>query len=137
MAKLKIFLSFKFTGENKEELEKTTQKIGQSLVRAGLEYFCGFEREAFFKKNNFTGKQLLEYTLKQLDVCDCVLAFIKSEEKSEGMLLEVGFGLAKNKKIILAIKKGIKTGFLHGIADQIIEFENLDELYAKLGGLKC
>lgn len=136
MPKQKILLSFRYTGESKEELKETTEKIGQSLTKGDLEYFCAFEREEFFKENDFTGKQILEYTLKQLDVCDCILAFIKSEEKSEGMLLEIGFGLAKNKKFILAIKKGIKTGFLHAIADQVIEFESLDELYAKLEKLE-
>ncbi|MDD5750587.1 MAG: nucleoside 2-deoxyribosyltransferase [Candidatus Pacebacteria bacterium] len=132
MAKSKILLSFRYTGENIEEVKETMQKIGQSLAKAGFENFCSFEREEFFKENNFTKRQILEYTLKELDACDYILAFIRSEEKSEGMLLEIGFGLAKNKKLILAIKKGAKTVFLHDLAEQVIEFETLDDLYARL-----
>ena len=74
--------------------------------------------------------------MKELDDSDCILAFVKSEEKSEGMLIEIGYALAKRKKFILAIKKDIETTFIKEMADQIIEFEGLNELYNKLSKLK-
>jgi nucleoside 2-deoxyribosyltransferase len=78
----------------------------------------------------------LEYALKELNNSDCLLAFVKSKKKSEGMLLEIGYALAKRKKFILAIKKDIKTTFIREIADQVIEFRTLEELYRKLQNLK-
>jgi nucleoside 2-deoxyribosyltransferase len=48
------------------------------------------------------------------------------------MLIEVGYALASQKRIILAIKNDVKTTFLHQIANEVIEFENLEDLYKKI-----
>ncbi len=52
------------------------------------------------------------------------------------MLLEIGYALAKKKKFVLAIKEGVRTVFIREMANQIIEFETLDQLYSKLSKLK-
>ena len=52
------------------------------------------------------------------------------------MLIEAGYALANGKKCYLAIKKGIHTTFMKEIADMVIEFENLEDLYDKLSKLK-
>ena len=77
----------------------------------------------------------MEHALNELDRADCILAFIKSEEKSEGMLIEIGYALAKKKKLILAIKKDVRATFVREMTNEIIEFQNLDELCEKLANL--
>ncbi|MDO8524115.1 MAG: nucleoside 2-deoxyribosyltransferase [bacterium] len=134
--KKKIFLSYRITGEDREGLIVVMKRIYQSIEVAGFECFYSFQKEDYFQKNNFTKKQILEYALKEIDKADCVLVIIKSQEKSEGMLLEVGYAIAKNKKIILATKKDIQTVFLREMANSIIEFENLEDLNNKLSILK-
>ncbi|MDD5738837.1 MAG: nucleoside 2-deoxyribosyltransferase [Candidatus Pacebacteria bacterium] len=134
--KKKIFLSYRITGENREELKIIMKRICQGIETAGFGCFYSFQKEGYFQENNFTKKQILEYALKEIDKTDCVLVIVKSQEKSEGMLLEVGYALAKNKKIVLAIKKDIQTVFLQEMANSIIEFENLDDLNDKLSDLK-
>jgi len=133
---MRIFLSYRFTGEDPNELKTTIQNICLSLEKAGHSHFCSFWKGDFFNEHKFTHRQILEYALKELDDSDCILAFVKSEEKSEGMLIEIGYALAKRKKFILAIKKDIETTFIKEMADQIIEFEGLNELYNKLSKLK-
>ena len=136
MVKMKIFLSYRFTGEDPKVLKETIQKICNSLDEAGHNHFCSFWKGDFFNENKFTYKQILEHALEELDLSDVYLAFIKSEDKSEGMLLEAGYAIAKGKKFILAIKKGIYTVFLREMADQVIEFKNIEELCEKLKNLK-
>ena len=133
---MKIFLSYRFTGEDPEVLRETIQNICNSLEKAGHSYYCSFWKGDFFNENRFTHKQILEHALEELQKSDVYLAFIKSEDKSEGMLIEAGYALAKKKKFYLAIKKGVHTVFLKEIADKVIEFESLNELYEKLGKLK-
>jgi len=132
---MKIFLSYKFTGEDQESLKENLSKISSSLEKAGHKCFYSFFRENFFREKNFTNKQILEYALKELDISDVILAFIKSEDRSEGMLLEIGYAIAKKKKFILAIKKGVKTTFLREMANRRIEFENIEDLCSKLSKL--
>lgn len=129
---MKIFLSYRFTGEKIEELKEIIGKLCSAINKSGHNHYCSFNSAEFYKKNKFTNKQILEYALSELDSSDCILAFIKSEEKSEGMLLEIGYAKSKNKKFILTIKKGIKTTFLREIADKIIEFDNINDLTKQL-----
>ncbi|OIO53090.1 hypothetical protein COT40_00405 [Candidatus Peregrinibacteria bacterium CG08_land_8_20_14_0_20_41_10] len=133
---MKVFLSYRFIGEDPRVLKEIIHEICKSLEKAGHSHFCSFWKEDFFNENKFTHQQILEYALKELEGSDVYLAFIKSKDKSEGMLLEAGYALAKKKKFYLAIQKGIGTTFMRKIADKIVEFETLEELYDKLGKLK-
>jgi nucleoside 2-deoxyribosyltransferase len=133
---MRIYIAYKFVGENPKELGVTLTGIAKVLKEAGHEaYFALMDEELFIKKK-FSLKQILNYALRELDSCDCILVFIRSNEKSEGMLIEVGYALANNKKIILAIKKGIHLPFTKDIANEIIEFENIEELNKKLMEIK-
>lgn len=129
---MKIFVSYRFTGEDPKELESIMKTICSSIEKLGHSHFCSFWKSDFYSKSKFTNKQILDLALKELDNSDCILAFVKSQEKSEGMLLEIGYALAKNKKFILAIKKGIKTTFLREAADRIIEYSDIDDLTKQL-----
>jgi nucleoside 2-deoxyribosyltransferase len=129
---MKVFISYRYTGEDLIELKGVIDSICSSLKDAGHDSFCSFDKNTFFAENNFSYKQILEYALKELDASDCVLVLVKSPEKSEGMLLEVGYALAKGKKIILAIREGITATFLPEIASHVLIFSQLDELYDQL-----
>ena len=133
---MKIFLSYRFTGEDPNVLKETIHNICSSLEKSGHGHYCSFWKEGFFNENKFTHKQILEHALQELEKSDIYLAFVKSEDKSEGMLIEAGYAIAKKKKFYLAIKKGVHTVFLREMADKVIEFEELGELYEKLGKLK-
>jgi len=129
---MKIFLSYRFTGEDPKILEQTLSQIKTALVSAGHSVFCSFWEEQRFRDGNFSNKQILEYALKELNSSDVYLAFIKSNEKSEGMLLEAGYAFAQKKLIWVVIKDGIKTTFLTEFAEKIIEFDTFENLYWKL-----
>ena len=133
---MKVFISYRFTGEDPKELNDILGKIRGVLIESGHQVFCSFWSEELFRNNSFTNKQILEYTLEELKKSDTVLVLIKSSEKSEGMLIEVGYALASQKKIILVIKNDVKTTFLHQIANEVIEFESVDGLCIKLKELK-
>jgi nucleoside 2-deoxyribosyltransferase len=129
---MKVFLSYRFTGEDPKVLKKTLMRICNSLEKAGHTHYCSFWKGDLFKENKYSNKQILNHALKELDSSDIYLAFIKSEEKSEGMLIEAGYALAKGKKFYLAIQKGVYTNFMREIADKVIEFEDLEELFVML-----
>lgn len=133
---MKIFLSYRFTGEDTKKLKSILKNICSSLEEAGHTYYCSFWHEDYFQENKFSNKQILDHALNELDDSDIYLAFINSHEKSEGILIEAGYALAKKKKFYSAIKKGVKTTFIKELVDKNIEFDSLDELYEKLKQLK-
>lgn len=128
----KFFLSYKFTGEDIAELTETLSKILATLRALGHKVYCSIEDEKSFQENLKTNKEILHHTLNHLDDSDLIFAFVRSEQKSEGMLIEVGYALAKGKPFVLAIQNGIKTTFLTEIANTLIEFESVNDLCEKL-----
>jgi nucleoside 2-deoxyribosyltransferase len=133
---MKIFISYKFAGEDPGELEKTLNEISNVLKGAGHEIYSASEDEKLFIEKKFTLKKILNHALEKLNNSDCILVFVRSYEKSEGMLLEIGYALAKKKKMILAIKKGIRLSFTEEIADKVIEFTDINDLKQKLKEIK-
>jgi len=133
---MKIFISYKLAGEDPKEIEETLTKISNILKQAGHTVYSAFMDEDLFKKRKFGFKQILFHALKELDKCDCILVFIRSWEKAEGMLIEIGYALAKSKKIVLAIKENIQFPFTEEIANQVIKFKDIEDLKKKLKELK-
>ena len=125
-------MSYRFTGEDPNELNETMKKICSALEERGHSASCTFWKEEHFRKNRFTNKQILEHALKEIDDSDVYFAFVKSQDKSEGMLIEAGYAIARDKRFILAIKRGIKTTFMREIADEVIDFEDVNDLVNKL-----
>lgn len=133
---MKIFISYRYTGEDHTALKGILEKITQAFESKGCSVFCSFGYNDFFQKENYSNKQILDYALRELNETDYVFALVKSPEKSEGMLLELGYAYSKGKKIILAKKSDVQTTFVQEISEQIIDFDSLDELYDKLQKLE-
>lgn len=129
---MKIFLSYRFTGEDPNELKVTLGAITGALREGGHTVYCSFEDEAWFREKKHTNKEIMEHAFQKLDGAEMILAFVKSDEKSEGMLLEIGYMVGKGKSFALAIKNGVKTTSIKEMANPLIEFETIDDLCEKL-----
>ena len=131
-----IFLAYRFTGENHEELGKILGNIRDSLQNAGHTVFCTFWLEDYFREMNFSLDQRYEYGLKKIDESDIFLAFVKSPHSSKGMVMESGRAVERKKRYVLAIKKGLDFPKFRSAAHQIIEYGEFSELYSKLKGIQ-
>lgn len=129
---MKIYLAFRFTGEDPIKLEEKLKVVTSAIKEGGSDVYCSIEDENYFHENNFQNKDILQHELKKLDESDLLMALIDSSERSEGMLVEIGYILAKNKPFVLLIKRGIKTTTIHQMAKTVIEFDTLEELSEKL-----
>ncbi len=132
----KIFLAYRFTGEDPKELETVLGNIRNSLHVAGQEVVCTFWLSDFFKRNNFSIDQKYEYGLQKVDECDIFLAFVKSADASKGMQMESQRAVERNKQYVLAIKEGLKFPEFRSSANKIIGYLQLTDLYAVLKELK-
>jgi len=130
---MKFFIAYKVTGENVEELEKTIKTICSAIKEKGHEYYCTIEEESFEEKSR---KDMMDHAFHKINDADALFVFINSEGKSEGMLMEIGYALGNNKKIILAINKKVQKTYLREIADKVIEFNNIEDIKDKIGESK-
>lgn len=133
---MKIFISYKFDNENPTELEAFMNNIKSALNKSNHEMITTFFDKNEFEKTKATMRQIMDRAMNYINKSDAILCIIKSKEKSEGMILEIGYAIAKNKKIILAIQKGIESRWIKHYSEKIIEFETLQELYKKIEVLK-
>lgn len=132
----KIFVSFKFTGEEPVELMKNMSAVIGALREKGYKVYCNIESEERYQKEKLTAKQIFEDTLPNLDSSDAVFVFNNSDLRSEGMLIEIGYALAMKKPIIMAAKKGITANSSKAVSTSVIEFESVDDLVQQIKTLE-
>ncbi len=128
---MKIQLAYKYIGEDKQKVTFLLEKVRETLKKRGHEVYI----QVFDKPMPESKKELFNRTLNKIDEKDILLVLLLSEDKSEGMLLEIGYCLAKQKKVILAINKDVKNTHLTDLAEEVIESSDLEDLIEKLKNL--
>lgn len=129
---MKIFISHKYSGEDPEDFGRSISRIRAILEEKGHSIFCTYWKEDYYRANKFTKMQILDHFLAELKESDVCLAYVRSPQPSEGMLLELGYALAMDKRIVVAIKEGVEYSFITGMAHQLINYDTADELFDKL-----
>lgn len=120
-----IFVSYKYTGEDKSELGKIMKVICEGLKKKGHNPYCTFWDNDLQAKAK---KEIFKTAMYKIDNSDILLVFLNSDNKSEGMLMEVGYSMAKRKEIILLVRKEIKNTHLRELIEQVYEFNNLNDI---------
>ena len=129
---MRYYIAYKFLNTDKEMLKKNLGIISD-MIEIEDNTTCIFYRDI---QNRWAIQMSIDEVIKQAFVevkkSDAILAFIESEEKSEWMLLEIGYAKALWKRVKLLIKKWINLRFVRAIADEIIEFESMEDLESKI-----
>ncbi|VVB79047.1 Uncharacterised protein [uncultured archaeon] len=130
----KVFIGQAVTGQDIESLKKEMERVYSALSQAGYKPYSTLEEEG---RNKFQkAGDWIRHAFETIDKHDIFLAIVRTEHRSEGMLMEIGYVLSKKKKLVLAINKNVKNSYLADVADEVIEWETLDELESKLEKLK-
>ena len=129
---MRYYIAYKFLDSEKGSLKSVLTLISSAIEETGNKTFIFFRDAQQWGKIQIPANQVIINAFEELKKCDGFFAFVESDEKSEGLLLEAGYAKALDKRIVLAIKKGINLRFLRAIANEVIEFDNLDELKEKI-----
>jgi nucleoside 2-deoxyribosyltransferase len=124
---MKIFLSFRYTGETEGGLREFFTPVVESLRKQGHEVHFGLDDIKAGEGQGQTVGQMILAGLEKLSEYDMLFCAVRNPERSEGMLMEVGYALAKNIPIILAVKKGTNT-YIAEVAEKVVEFEDQIDL---------
>jgi hypothetical protein len=132
----KIYLSYRYGGEDLSELEVVLNKIKNTLELNGHDVFCSIYLESLFNAKDYSKNQIYDMCLKEQEKRKVFVALVKSNEKSIGMMKEFRNAIKLKQKYILVIKKGLKFVEFRKHADIIIEYESYDHLCDTLKKLK-
>lgn len=130
---MKIFISHKFRGKDKRDLKRKLKKIAFFLEKKRHNPFIYFRDKTSWKVKILCQGKVIKEAFKEIKKCDVFLCFIDEPELSEGMLLEIGFAKALNKKTVLLINEKYPRFTLRAIFDKVILFNRPQDIDKKLG----
>jgi len=129
---MRVYIAYRFIGEDPNVVRKKTEVVAQAVQKAGHTPFI-FNRDIQqWGAVELTLKQIYDQCLEHIRKHDMILAFVSSNEKSEGMLVECGYAKGLHKKIIVAVHQSVEPHWLHQMADTLIEFDTIEELPGKI-----
>lgn len=129
---MKTFVSFRFSGEDPKTLEPLLTQVRDTLAAKGVEVYCTFFDEAEFKDKAMGPRQILDHAFRVIDDCDFLFVVQTSDSKSEGMLMEVGYCLAKNIPVIVATHDSVKSTYVPDMAVTAFKWSDPDDLSEKI-----
>lgn len=123
---MRIYITVSF-GTSKEKIEELC-----SLVKsAGFEDFCFIRDVEKYQKIFDSPEELMQRSKEEIEKSDALL--IDMTQKPTGRALEAGIAYVLGKKIIVIMKRGTKIkDTVRGIADMVIEYDELNDIIAEL-----
>ncbi|HJQ08863.1 MAG TPA: nucleoside 2-deoxyribosyltransferase [Candidatus Saccharimonadales bacterium] len=114
----KVFLSTSFsgqvdaaTGRVLPEFRVGVEKVLGAL-RKEVEVFCAIEQEGWLLANDVPPEVGVQEDLAQIDASDVLLALVE-EKPSAGVQFELGYAVAKGKRVILAARHGSELAYFN------------------------
>lgn len=121
------FVAYRHTGAEPERLEAMLPVVRDTLVAKGEDVYCTYFDEANFKSDGFGPKQIMEHAFQKIEEQGNLLVVLDDTQKSEGMILEVGYCLAKAIPIVVARRRAVET-YLDQMATVTFEYTDIPDL---------
>jgi len=126
------FIAQAVTGEDINLLKQETQMIYSAIKSRGDEPYSSILEKNVVKNEKPKIIQALEHVKER----DNILSIIRSNTKSIGLSIEVGYGKGIGKKIIVALKEGIENNYVPPLANNLIVYKNIEELCEEIKKIK-
>lgn len=131
---MKIYFCYKFRNSNKAALRKKLETISELLERQGHStciYWRDNQKWSIIPSKE-EPQSIITKAFCQIRDSDVLLAFTDTQDVSEGMLLELGYGYAIGKKIIFVTAENSLSRFVTAIANKVIRFNSFGSLIDSL-----
>jgi hypothetical protein len=128
----RIFLAHRSRGEDPTELDYLLENISVSLECAGHYMICSLFYKDVFRKHEFSSEARTMFMLQRQQEADTFLAFVKSHDRSEGMLRESERAVDLGQRYVLAIKSGLHLPEYSKVAQEVITYDTYPELFERL-----
>ena len=131
----KLYIAYKFKEHNPKELRKKLEELNKIIEETtNYKTFIFFRDAQKWGKIKMNVKEIVEKAYKAIEKCDAIL--VEASEKARGAYFEVGYAKALKKKIIVIHQKGTEADFLEACADEVIVYEDFENLKKNLEKIK-
>ncbi len=104
------------SGEVFDEYREWLDAQVDAIEQLGHEVFCALRSEGY-KINNVDPAAAIRMDLDEIDKCDVVVAFTSSDI-SAGVQMEIGYAIAKLRRVIVAHEADSKIGWTNAALDK-------------------
>ena len=128
---MRIFCANSFTNEDFTTVSNRMRLVVDTLNKSGHEAYCPvFDPHKIALQEKNETKKIFEYSFKNIAERDALVAIISSKNKSEGMLMEIGAALSKNKPVYVFVHKSLKSvpSHLPKLATKTFSWDSLQDL---------
>ena len=132
---MKYFISYRHTGETVEKLDGLLIPIRNAFEKKGDEVYCTYFNEDSFRERGLMPHDIMHEAFRKIEDMGAMFVILDSEQKSEGMIMEVGYCIAKKIPVVIAARKGLENTYLPSMADTLLEYDTIDELIEKISTL--
>lgn len=133
---MNVFLSYKFSGVEKERLDSTIVPIIDLLRKTTFfkwpyQVFCNYEREDFYKESKYTPNDIMQDCFEHIRDSYLFIMFV-DKEFGEGMLIEMGYAISLGKKIVLIMHTSVKSISAQSLVEIVITYTEMSDLLPRL-----
>lgn len=132
---MKAFISYRHKGEEPSALLSLLTSVRDGLTAAGISAYCTFFDEDTFLEHELKARDIMKHAFGKINGVDVLVVIMTSDEKSEGMLMEIGYCLAKGIPVVVAARNTVTTSYVPELADYSIVWSDVRELSAKVSEL--
>jgi hypothetical protein len=122
------FVAYRHTGADPERLSMLLPAVCESLRERGEEVYCTYFDEDKFRSSGKTQRQIIEHAFAKINGLGGLFVVLDSNEKSEGMLMEIGYCLANNLNIVVAKKRDLGSTHVPDMANHTFEYDDIRDL---------
>ena len=136
---MQAFVSYRQTGGDEDDIRQMLTTVCGALRDQEIEPFCTFfDAKLEPKYPRPKPRKFMDEAFRMIGDSDFLLVIQSSEARSEGMLMEVGYCLAKGIPVIVATHESVKHTYLPDMADVALVWNDYDDLTVviKGGGLQ-
>lgn len=127
---MKAFIAYRHTREKPSDLARLLGAVRDALSYMGIGTYA-----TFFEENtkSMRAADVMRHGFAELDRADFLLVLQNREERSEGMLLEVDYALAKGIPILVAVQQDVAARTqLPEIIGKYFQWQDVEDLQAQL-----
>lgn len=129
---MKALVSYRSTGADMVELEALLVVVCEGLMARGVDPYCIFFEKARRALKQLAPEEMMQTAFERIDSADFLFVVQASEARSEGMLMEVGYAVARNVPVVVATHSDVQATYLPQMAHETLDYTTLQDLKRKI-----
>lgn len=131
------FISYRHTDADPQQLQQLLPAIRDAFTAAGETIYSTYFEDESFRAAHSTPAEMMRHAFTKIDELRGLFVIQNSNERSEGMLMEVGYCLAKNYPICVATQQNVQHTYLPSMVKRHLVYNDIEDLIQQVRSGAC